>query len=144
MAFNRLKKNDLISEINITPFTDVLLVLLIIFMVTTPLIMQAGIPVKLPKSQTMENFSENTGSTVIVTKDNRIYFDDVETDRKKLKEILKSKMLNNPDLLVIIKADAMAYHEWVVETLDVVKDAGVKRLAIATELKFEKGQAKKQ
>jgi len=137
MAFN-VKKDDIISEINITPFTDVLLVLLIIFMVTTPLIMQAGIPVKLPKSQVMESFSDNAGITVAITKGNRIYFDNTETDRKKLKEILKSKLLNEPDLLVIIKADATAYHEWVVEVLDVVKQAGVKRLAIATELKIDK------
>jgi len=143
MAFNVLKKNDLISEINITPFTDVLLVLLIIFMVTTPLMMQAGIPVKLPKSQTMESLSDNAGSTIVITKENRIYFDNIATDRRKLREILKNKLLNDPDLLVVIKADAFAYHEWVVNTLDVVKQAGVKRLAIATELKIDKNSAKK-
>ncbi len=138
MAFNVLKKNDLISEINITPFTDVLLVLLIIFMVTTPIMMQAGIPVKLPKSQAMESFSENPGSTIVVTKADRIYFDNIETDRKRLKEILKNKLLNDPELLVVIKADALAYHEWVVDVLDTAKQAGVKRIAIATEMKVEK------
>ena len=138
MAFNVLKKNNLISEINITPFTDVLLVLLIIFMVTTPIMMQAGIPVKLPKSQAMESFAENQGSTVVITSKDRIYFDNVETDREKLGGILKNKLLNDPELLVIIKADAFAYHEWVVDVLDVAKQAGVKRIAIATEMKAEK------
>lgn len=122
------------AEINITPFTDVVLVLLIIFMVTTPLIMQAGIPVKLPKSQTVSDVSDS-GLTVTITSESRIFFNDVEINKNNLENSLKNRVLNDPNLLVIIKADKDSYHGQVVEVLDMAKTAGVKRLAIATEAK---------
>ena len=125
------------SEINITPFTDVVLVLLIIFMVTTPLIMQAGIPIKLPKTQTVSDVSD-AGLTIVVTKDDKIYFNDVEINKEHLENTLKNRVLNDPNVLIIIKADAMAYHGRIVEILDMAKSVGVKRLAIATEAKSTK------
>lgn len=134
MALTDNNKKRIMSEINITPFTDVVLVLLIIFMVTTPLIMQAGIPVKLPKTQTVSDVSE-AGLTIIVTKDDKIYFNDAEINKNRLENSLKNRLLNDPNLLVIIKADTMAYHGNVVEILDMAKSLGVKRLAIATEAK---------
>jgi biopolymer transport protein ExbD len=139
MAINLNK--TIMSEINITPFTDVLLVLLIIFMITTPLIMQGGIPVKLPKSQVIQSTPENSGLTVTITKDDRIFVNDMEVKKQELGELIKNRLLNDPDLLVIIKADGRSYHEWVVDVLDTVKLAGVKRLAIATEFKAEEREA---
>ena len=122
------------AEINITPFTDVVLVLLVIFMVTSPLIMQAGIPVKLPKTETVSDVSQ-AGLTIVLTREGKIYFNDIEVDKSRLESSLKNRLLNDPNLLVIIKADAMAYHGAVVEILDIAKTLGVKRLAIATEAK---------
>lgn len=134
MALTDNNQKRIMSEINITPFTDVVLVLLIIFMVTTPLIMQAGIPVKLPKTQTVSDVSE-AGLTIVLTKDDKIYFNDAEINKNRLENSLKNRLLNDPNLLVIIKADTMAYHGNVVEVLDMAKSLGVKRLAIATEAK---------
>ena len=133
MAISNNSKG-IMAEINITPFTDVVLVLLIIFMVTTPLIMQAGIPVKLPKSQTVSDVSDS-GLTVTITSESRIFFNDVEINKNNLENSLKNRVLNDPNLLVIIKADKDSYHGQVVEVLDMAKTAGVKRLAIATEAK---------
>ncbi|MDD5686836.1 MAG: biopolymer transporter ExbD [Elusimicrobia bacterium] len=132
MSSNNSKK--IMSEINITPFTDVVLVLLIIFMVTTPLIMQAGISVKLPKTQTIQDVS-SAGLTIVLTKDDKIYLNDIEVSKNNLENALKNRLLNDPNLLVIMKADTMAYHGNVVEILDMAKTIGVKRLAIATEAK---------
>ncbi|MFH0948474.1 MAG: biopolymer transporter ExbD [Elusimicrobiota bacterium] len=134
MATRDNHSRKIMSEINITPFTDVMLVLLIIFMVTSPLIMQAGIPIKLPKTQTVSDVSE-AGLTIILTKDDKIYFNDVEINKNHLKNSLKNRLLNDPNLLVIIKADIHTYHGDVVEILDMAKSLGVKRLAIATEAK---------
>ncbi|HAX62471.1 MAG TPA: protein TolR [Elusimicrobia bacterium] len=134
MAISDNNSRRIMSEINIVPFTDVVLVLLIIFMVTTPLIMQAGIPVKLPKTQTVSDVSE-AGLTITLTKDDKIYFNDVEINKNHLENSLKNRLLNDPNLLVIIKADTHTYHGNVVEILDMAKTLGVKRLAIATEAK---------
>ncbi|MBI5573120.1 MAG: biopolymer transporter ExbD [Elusimicrobia bacterium] len=134
MAISDNNSRRIMSEINITPFTDVVLVLLIIFMVTTPLIMQAGIPVKLPKTQTVSDVSE-AGLTITLTKDDKIYFNDVEINKNHLENSLKNRLLNDPNLLVIIKADTHTFHGNVVEILDMAKTLGVKRLAIATEAK---------
>lgn len=136
---NHSKK--IMSEINITPFTDVVLVLLIIFMVTTPLIMQAGIPIKLPKTQTVQDVSD-AGVTITLTADNKIYFNDVEITKTNLENSLKNRVLNDPGVLVIIKADTFAYHGRVVEILDIAKSVGIKRLAIATEAKGKGGVGK--
>ncbi|MEW6556655.1 MAG: biopolymer transporter ExbD [Elusimicrobiota bacterium] len=133
MAISNNQKR-IMSEINITPFTDVVLVLLIIFMVTTPLIMQAGIPVKLPKTQTIQDVSD-AGLTITLTTDNKIYFNDVEISKNNLENSLRNRVLNDPALLVIIKADTLSYHGKVVEILDIAKSVGVKRLAIATQSK---------
>jgi len=133
MAINT-KQKGIMSEMNIVPFTDVVLVLLIIFMVTTPLIMQAGIPVKLPQTRTVSDVSE-AGLTITLTKDDKIYFNDVEINKNHLENSLKNRLLNDPNLLVIIKADTHTYHGNVVEILDMAKTLGVKRLAIATEAK---------
>ena len=134
MAITNNDRKKIMSEINITPFTDVVLVLLIIFMVTTPLIMQAGIPVKLPKTQTVSDVSE-AGLTIVLTKDGKIYFNDVEINKNHLENSLKNRLLNDPNLLVVIKADTMVYHGNVVEILDMAKSIGVRRIAIATESK---------
>lgn len=133
MAINT-KSKGIMSEINIVPFTDVVLVLLIIFMVTTPLIMQAGIPVKLPKTQTVSDVSD-AGLTITLTKDDKIYFNDVEINKNHLENSMKNRLLNDLNLLVIIKADTHTFHGNVVEILDMAKTLGVKRLAIATEAK---------
>ena len=124
----------IMSEINITPFTDVVLVLLIIFMVTAPLMMQAGIPVKLPKASAVADTSD-AGLTITITKDGKVYFNDVEVDKSHLENSMKNRILNDPNLLVIIKADTHTYHGDVVEVLDMAKSVGVKRLAVATEAK---------
>lgn len=134
MAFNSNKSKGILAEINIVPFTDVVLVLLIIFMVTTPLIMQAGIPIKLPKTQTISDVSD-AGLIITVTNEGKIYFGETEMQNDRLENALKNRVLNEPDVLVIIKADQNSYHGEVVKILDIAKMVGVKRLAIATEAK---------
>lgn len=131
MAIKFEDEDNLISEINITPLTDVALVLLIIFMVTTPLIMQAGIKIALPKTMTSE-VSESGRIIITLTKDNKIYLNDVEIKIEKLSGILKKQIENNSEKIVIINADKDVPHGSVVNILDISKQVGVKNLGIAT------------
>lgn len=127
MPFKTFDEDKIISEINITPLTDIALVLLIIFMVTTPLIMQVGIKVNLPKSSISEVI-EPERIIITVSKDNKIYINDNEISFESLSDSVKSKS----DKIVIINADKDVSHGFVVEILDVVKKSGAKNLAIAT------------
>ncbi|MFH1540572.1 MAG: biopolymer transporter ExbD [Elusimicrobiota bacterium] len=132
MAISNNDSKKIMSEINITSLVDVVFVLLIIFMVTSPLIMQSGIPIKLPKTQTIRDVSE-VNLTITVASDGKIYFNDIEVNKDRLENSLKNRLLNDPNLLVVIKADTHTHHGNVVEILDMAKTLGVKRLAIATE-----------
>lgn len=127
MPLKTFDEDKIISEINITPLTDVALVLLIIFMVTTPLIMQVGIKVNLPKSSISEVI-EHERIIITVSKNNKIYINDSEISFENLSDSVKSKS----DKIVIINADKDVSHGFVVEILDVVKKSGAKNLAIAT------------
>lgn len=131
MSFKTFDEDKIISEINITPLTDITLVLLIIFMVTTPLIMQVGIKVNLPKSSIYEVI-EPERIIITVSKENKIYINDNEISFESLSDSIKSFSQNKEDKIVIINADRDVSHGFVVEILDVVKKSGASNLAIAT------------
>jgi biopolymer transport protein ExbD len=118
------------AEINITPLTDVFLVLLIIFMVTTPLIMTAGIKIKMPKTQALPSLSERD-IILAITSDERYFVNNTEVPKSRLGDYLRELTIGNR--LVVVQADARLTHGVVVGALDMAKEAGAERLAIATE-----------
>lgn len=123
-------------EINITPFTDVVLVLLIIFMVTTPLIMQTGLTVKLPKAATQElQPTEENPLKIALQADGQILLNDTAVSREDLTAALKNRLSQNKNTLVVLQADERVSHGSVVEILDLAKQEGAQRLAIATQAK---------
>jgi biopolymer transport protein TolR len=120
------------AEINITPFTDVVLVLLIIFMVTAPLLMESRVPVKLPVTQQAAMPPEDH-PTVVLTADGKIYLNDKPIDSPAaLTGAIRGSILKTQDHTVVLRADAGARHGRVMECLDAAKAAGADRLAIAT------------
>ncbi|MEI7905100.1 MAG: biopolymer transporter ExbD [Candidatus Firestonebacteria bacterium] len=125
-------EDEIIAEINITPLTDVALVLLVIFMVTTPLILQGGINVKLPAAITVDT-SPARNITVSITKDGRIFINDRETDLNSLPTLLESRLKTEKEKTVIINADKKVYHGVVVSVMDAAKKAGALKLAIVAE-----------
>ena len=120
------------SEINMVPFTDVVLVLLIIFMVTTPLILQGQIKVKLPKAGSQSD-TPVAPLTVTLTSANKVYVNDTEVPMKQLKRLLTNELKTRREKTVIINGDRNARHGNIVKILDIARESGADRLAIATD-----------
>lgn len=117
------------SEINITPFVDVMLVLLVIFMVTAPLLQQ-GIDVNLPRAKGKE-LSPAERVIITIKKDGRIYINKTRTDINKL----KSKFAVKTDRDVFLKADKDVPYGLVVEVMGELREIGIEKLGMVTESK---------
>ncbi len=131
ITFNRRQR--LIAEINITPFTDVILVLLIIFMVTTPLILQSNIRVSLPSSTTGKPMEEAKQIGIMVTNEGLIYLDNKLISRKLLKSEVSKIHQVNPGVEVILFSDKMVRFKDIVGLLDILNELGIRNLNIATK-----------
>ena len=124
--------DSLMSDINVTPFVDVMLVLLIIFMVTAPMMMQ-GMDVALPQvtSKPLETKEEHL--MITLSKDGQIYINDfqvtLDTLQDKLAKILQGR--TSPD--VYLKADRDVPYGVVAQAMAQIKDAGVEKLGMVTE-----------
>jgi biopolymer transport protein TolR len=129
----KARKPKIMAEINITPFTDVVLVLLIIFMIATPFIYQSSMNVQLPQAST----SEETTRDVIVTINAKgeIFLDNKKMDLNTLKIRLSAAVRSKPDTSVIINGDKNVRYDAVVQVMDVLTRAGVKNPGLGIELK---------
>ena len=125
-------EDELLSEINIVPFVDIILVILIIFMVTTPLILRPSLNVDLPKAVSGES---STPSSLSLTIDRRgvVFLNGKKMNLKTLQSQVKALVKKNPRLQAVISADQKASHGQVVRVMDLVKLAGVRRFAITTQ-----------
>jgi len=123
---------DIISDINVTPLVDVVLVLLIIFMVTATSIVRQSIEVDLPRAASA---GEATGSilALVLTREGAIYLDGVRADGPELAARVREAVRRDRDTRAIISADRMALHGAVVSVIDTLKGAGVSRFAIHVE-----------
>ncbi len=125
------------SDINITPLTDIFLVLLIIFMVTTTAIAEAGgqnggIKVQLPKGGQANAVKEVHDLAIAVLSDGRTVVQGKVIDEAALREVLAKAHAENPDTLVLVQADEGVIHGRVVAVMDLARRQGLPRLAIAT------------
>ena len=123
------RDRDVMSEINVTPFVDVMLVLLIIFMVTAPLLQQ-GIDVNLPKAKGKDMPPEERISLVI-KRDQKIYMNDTPVTVGEMRRKLESVSKMNPN--VFLKADKDVSYGLVVEVMGEIKEAGIEKLGMVTE-----------
>jgi biopolymer transport protein TolR len=121
-----------LSEINVTPFVDVMLVLLIIFMVTAPL-MQQGIDVNLPKAKGKELPPEERIS-LVVKKGGALFLNDIPISKQYMITKLSSISKLNPN--VFLKADKDVPYGTVVEIMGDIKEAGIEKLGMVTEPKI--------
>ena len=125
------------SAINVTPMVDVMLVLLIIFMVITPML-QKGKSVELAKTTNpvqMPDADKEDALIVAVQRDGKVFLDTTQVGPDELTNKLKDRLANRTDKKVYVKADARAHYKAVVEVVDDVRSAGVSDLGLLTEQK---------
>jgi biopolymer transport protein ExbD len=134
MALGKLDSSDedsLMSEINITPLTDVFLVLLIIFMITTSAMVDAAAKVNLPKAtQTVE---ESRGLSVTVTADGRTFVNQMAVEQEQLEPTLRDLLAEDPKKLVILQGDQSVMLGEAVRIMDIAKRAGATAISIAAQ-----------
>jgi biopolymer transport protein TolR len=134
--FQSLSKKEIgtsLSEINVTPLVDVMLVLLIIFMVTAPM-MQSGIGVNLPDAES-ESAPAEEGLSITVTKDRYIHMGDSIINQFLLEQRLKEHFFGSDNKVVYLRADESLPYGYVVEIVDIVKKSGVEFLGLVFEPK---------
>lgn len=127
------RDRNVLSEINVTPFVDVMLVLLVIFMVTAPLLQQ-GVDVNLPKAKGKELPPEERISLVI-KRDRTIYMNDTPITIPQMRGKLEAISKLNPN--IFLKADKDVPYGLVVEVMGEIKEAGIEKLGMITEPKLD-------
>lgn len=126
------RDEDVVAEINVTPLTDLFLVLLIIFMVTSTSLAQAGLSVNLPKSQTAASQTSKGGVTVTVTADGTLYANDRPTTMAQLPSALKTAFAGGNERTVTIRGDEKVVLQTLVQLMDVSRRAGAEKIGVAT------------
>ena len=128
------KKRKSISEINVTPFVDVMLVLLIIFMVTAPLL-TSGIKVNLPESTSILKNEKNDPVTVTINSNGEIFLQKKKFSANGLIKKLKALKSQNKDLKIYIKGDKKLNYGKVMDLMSFINKSGFKKVALVTKLK---------
>ena len=125
-------KNQLMSDINVTPFVDVMLVLLIIFMVTAPMMSQ-GVSVSLPEATSKPLPSETDQLILTINKDNQIFINDFQVTLDFLQEKLSKIIESRQNRDVYLRADKNISYGMGVRVMSEIKEAGVEKLGMVTE-----------
>ena len=120
-----------ISEINMTPLMDLTFILLITFIITFPLIEQ-GIPLKLPKGKA-STLNDDQSRTISIDKDGNIYLDNINITADKLTEIMTTLQTENPDVVVMVRADKRLVYGRVIDILKILHNANITRMVLVTE-----------
>ena len=124
--------DEAIADINVVPLVDIILVVLIIFMVTAPMIMKPSINVNLPKAASGEETVPSSLS-ISVTAAGTIMLNGQASDEASISTKAQGEVVKNPDIQAVISADKDVPHGTVVRIIDLVKTAGVKKFAISIE-----------
>lgn len=132
----RDRKRKVIAEINVVPYIDVMLVLLIIFMVTAPLLSE-GVKVALPQtseSAVVQASPESPEPFILsVTEDGALYIDDREYDDVGIIRYAKALYIEKPTTNFLIRGDKNARYEFVMQAMSLLKEAGVETVSLITE-----------
>jgi len=128
--------SEIMAEINITPLTDIFLVLLIIFMITSSAMIESGGKVNLPKAVATQ--SEARGTTVTLTPKREIYVNQKKVTEETLESALKDALNGSADKVVILRGDREVLLGETVKVMSIVKRAGASEIAIAAEVERAK------
>lgn len=140
---NRRRHSTPMSEINVTPMVDVMLVLLIIFMVTAPL-MATGIKVNLPDSNVsqLENKKEDEPLQVLVDKDGNLYIQNSKVNVAQLAPKLREVTKENVNAHIYVRADKNASYGNVIRAISLINEAGFTRVGLVTQPKQGQNKTK--
>ena len=124
-------QDRLMSDINVTPFVDVMLVLLIIFMVTAPMMMQ-GVDVSLPAATSDPLLAEEEHLIISINKDNQVFINNYQVALNNLKDKLIAILRGRVDREIYLRADKDISYGIVVRVMSEVKEAGIEKLGMVT------------
>jgi len=125
-------RSDLISDINVTPLVDVMLVLLIIFMVTAPMMIH-GVKVSLPVTESKSIKSKQDPLILSITKKRLIFIEDYNVTFNALKGKLKKIVANRAGKEILLQADKDVSYGFVMKVMSQVKEAGISKVGMITE-----------
>lgn len=126
------------SDINVTPLVDVMLVLLIVFMVTAPLL-TVGVPIELPKTEASALKADTEPLTITVRPDGRIYLQDQTTDVpiEQIEAVLMQKAKNGKEETIFVRGDRRSSYGELMRVMGRINKAGFKKISLITELEQE-------
>ena len=130
----KTSEGSAITDINITPFVDVVLVLLVIFIVTAPLLFKQVIDVKLPQAATSEQTALDTLG-LAVTATGELLLNGATVTAAQVKDYAHQAVQKNKNVQVIIAADRESAHKYVIKAIDIIKQAGVENFAFQVSRK---------
>ena len=128
---NHRRITTTLSEINVTPFVDVMLVLLVIFMVTTPLL-EKGIDVDLPK-EPAKDIEAIEKSIITANKEQAIYFNERRISIDEIESVLKDAYSGKTDKEIFLRADKELPYGFVVKIMSKIKNTGIDKINMVTE-----------
>jgi len=132
MAFSTQEEDNVLSEINITPLVDVMLVLLVAFVITIPALTNA-VHINLPKTVTTSPPEQQKAITVTVDADSRVYVDSTEIEPSGLLATLEGLKAVNPNLSLHLRADDRVPYGPVAKTMATIERAGINRVSVLTD-----------
>jgi biopolymer transport protein ExbD len=132
MSANYIDDDGTVTGINVTPMVDIMMVLLIVFMVTANFVSESGLKISLPKTQDSET-STTVSLSVAVNEKGELLFKSAKTTADNLKAALTREVSLNPNTRVTLAADSKLPYQQVMDVLDIVKQAGVAHVALASE-----------
>lgn len=136
MAAKTNQEEDTISDINIVPLVDIILVVLIIFMVTAPAMIKPSVSVQLPSAGSSDE-TQPSLLQIAITPQGAVFSSNQELDEEGVKSLAADEFQRNPEVQAVIAADREVSHGTVIRVLDWVKSAGVKKFAITTDRALE-------
>ncbi|MCY4413663.1 MAG: biopolymer transporter ExbD [Alphaproteobacteria bacterium] len=130
----RKKQKKIQAQINVTPFVDVMLVLLIVFMICAPM-MHYGVDVSLPKTQSGKMRNQTESLSISVNKKGELFLEKVKISHKSLSKKLKALHAKNPSIACSLYADSSLSYQTILETLTIINTAGVSSVSLVSESK---------
>ncbi len=133
MAFESGQRGQFVSQINVTPLVDVMLVLLVIFMVTAPMIQQ-GVEVNVPRVKAAALPGKEQQFVVSITRTQDVYLNDAKLSLDQLTEKLQAITAERPDREVFVRADENVPYGAVIRTMAAIRAAGIENVGMVTEM----------